>query len=162
MNSSFFIASSPFVLGHFMNRHTKVAVFVAPVLMLLGYVLSDIYMENEASKSKVIALTVFGDCDVKNQKCNLKSGDFAVNVMDGGGITTVNSTYPLDTAILFLVDKNNETIPYQLGMKDSPYYWKRETPLGNYIQNKGDRYQLRIIVEIKGGKYFAEFYTQTY
>ncbi len=144
-----------------MNRHTKIAIFVAPILILLGYVLSDMYMEYEASKMKIVELTPFGHCDVKNQKCILKSGEFEINVMDDKGITTVNSTYPLDTATLFLVDKQNQAAPYQLGMKDSPYYWKRETPLGTLIANKGESHKLRVIIEIKGGKYFAEFYTQT-
>jgi len=144
-----------------MNRHTKVAIFVAPILILLGYVLSDMYMEHQASKTKIFELIPFGHCDVTNQKCILKSGEFEVNVMDERGITTVNSTYPLDTATLFLVDKENNPTHFQLGMKDSPYYWKRETPLGSLVANKGDSYKLRLIIEIKGGKYFAEFYTQT-
>jgi hypothetical protein len=144
-----------------MNRHTKVALFVAPVLILLGYVLSDLYMENEASKTKIVELVPFGHCDVKNQKCVLKSGEFEVNVMHENGITTVNSTYPLDTATLFLVDKQSKASSYPLGMKDSPYYWKRETPLGSFVSEKGASYKLRLIIEIKGGKYFAEFYTQT-
>lgn len=144
-----------------MNRHSKTALFVAPILILLGYVLSDIYMEQEASKTKIVELVPFGHCDVKNQKCVLKSGEFEVNVMDSGGITTINSTYPLDTATLFLVDKNNHATHYQLAMKDNPYYWKRETPLGGFVANKGDKYKLRLIIEIKGGKYFAEFYSQT-
>jgi hypothetical protein len=29
------------------------------------------------------------------------------------------------------------------------------------IANKGESYKLRLIIEIKGGKYFSEFYTQT-
>lgn len=144
-----------------MNRHTKIAIFVAPILILLGYVLSDMYVEYEASKTKIVELVPFGHCDVKNQKCVLKSGEFEINVMDENGITTVNSTYPLDTATLFLVDKKNQTKLYQLGMKDSPYYWKRETPIGTLLSNKGDSAKLRVIIEIKGGKYFAEFYTQT-
>lgn len=144
-----------------MNRHTKIAIFVAPILVLLGYVLSDMYMEHEANKTKIVELVPFGHCDVKHHKCVLKSGEFEINVMDENGITTVNSTYPLDTATLFIVSKNSQSSPYQLGMKDSPYYWKRETPLGSLIVNKGDSAKLRVIIEIKGGKYFAEFYTQT-
>ncbi|MGB1199387.1 MAG: hypothetical protein ACPG46_10090 [Thalassotalea sp.] len=143
-----------------MNRHTKTAMFVAPILILGGYILSDMYIENKAHEAKLIELQPFGHCDVINQKCVLKSGEFEVNVMHENGITTVNSTYPLDTATLFLVDNANKASFYQLGMKDTPYYWKRETPLGELVVNKGDKYKLRLIAEIKGGKYIAEFYTQ--
>ena len=73
----------------------------------------------------------------------------------------MNSTYPLDTATLFLVDSEGQPTTYRLGMKDSPYYWKRETPLGNYIEKAGQGYTLRFIGEIKGARYIAEFQTLT-
>ncbi len=144
-----------------MNKHTKTAIFVAPILIVLGFALADLWEENNANKARAFELVPFGHCDVTNQKCILKSGEFEVNVMNDNGITTVNSTFPIDTATLFLVDKNSEATAYPLGMKDSPYYWKRETPLGKLVAHKGDNYKLRLIIEIKGGKYFSEFYTQT-
>jgi len=144
-----------------MNKHTKIAIFIAPILAILGFALADLWAENEASQIKMVELVPFGHCDVNNQKCILKSGEFEVNISDKSGITTVNTTYPLDKATLFLVDEKNHPTAYPLGMKGNPYYWKRETPLGSYIAQKGAKYKLRIILEIKGGKYFAEFYTQT-
>lgn len=144
-----------------MNKHTKIAILVAPILTIIGFALADLWEESEAKKVRAFELVPFGHCDVSNQKCVLKSGEFEINVMDEKGITTVNSTFPIDKATLFLVDKENQATPFPLGMKDSPYYWKRETPLGTYISNKGESYKLRVIIEIKGGKYFSEFYTQT-
>jgi len=144
-----------------MNRHTKIAIIVAPILTILGFALADLWEENKASQVRTFELVPFGHCDVTNQKCILKSGSFEVNVMDENGITTVNSTFPIDTATFFIVDKNNQATAFPLGMKDSPYYWKRETPLGRLVAKKGDNYKLRLIIEIKGGKYFSEFYTQT-
>ncbi|GAA5135062.1 hypothetical protein [Thalassotalea piscium] len=144
-----------------MNRHTKTALFVAPILILGGYILSDMYLENKAHENKVIQIQQEGHCDVINQRCILKAEEFEVNVTHENGITTVNSTYPLDTATFFIVDQSDKAQYYRLGMKDSPYYWKRETPLGKLVANKGDKYKLRLIAEIKGGKYIAEFYTQT-
>lgn len=144
-----------------MNRHTKTALYVAPILILGGYILSDMYLEDKAHDNKVIQLQQDGHCDVVNQQCILNSGEFEVNVTHNKGITTVNSSYPLDTATLFLVNNEDKADFYQLGMKESPYYWKRETPLGELVANKGDKYKIRLIAEIKGGKYIAEFYTQT-
>lgn len=144
-----------------MNRHTKIAILVAPILTIIGFALADLWEEHAAKEVRAFELVPFGHCDVSHKKCILKSGEFEINVMDEKGITTINSTFPIDTATLFLVNKEGQATPYQLGMKDSPYYWKRETPLGKYVKNKGDSYKLRVIIEIKGGKYFAEFYTQT-
>ncbi|MCP3675568.1 MAG: hypothetical protein GY829_14020, partial [Gammaproteobacteria bacterium] len=92
-----------------MNRHTKVAIFVAPILIVLGYIGSDFYMDQKASEKKVFSLSLDGTCDVLAEKCILKSGEFEVNVFDKDGITTVNTTFPLDSATLFLVDTTNNS-----------------------------------------------------
>lgn len=144
-----------------MNKHTKIAIFVAPILILGGYILSDMYIENKADENRIFELVPYGHCDVLNQKCILKSGEFEVNVFDKDGVTRINTTFPLDTATLFLVDEKNNPTTYQLGMIDSPYYWQRETSLRSLIPEKGQRYKLRLIANIKGGQYISEFYTQT-
>ena len=144
-----------------MNKHTKIAIFVAPILILGGYILSDMYIENKADENRIFELVPYGHCDVLNQKCILKSGEFEVNVFDEDGVTQINTTFPLDTATLFLVDEKNNPTTYQLGMIDSPYYWQRETSLRSLIPEKGQSYKLRLIANIKGGQYISEFYTQT-
>jgi len=144
-----------------MNRHLKVAFMVAPFLAVLGYVGADYYNESQAAKTKIIQLVPDGHCDIINKSCVLKSGEFKVNVSDEAGITEVNSTFPLDTATLFLVDENDKMTPYPLGMQKSPYYWRRDTKLRSLVSNKGDSYKLRLIAKIKGGQYISEFYTQT-
>ncbi len=144
-----------------MNRHLKVAFMVAPFLAILGYIGADFYNENEASKEKIIQLVPEGHCDIINQSCVLKSGEFKVNISDEDGLTEVNSTFPLDSATLFLVDKADKMTSYPLGMKKSPYYWRSKTELRSLVSNKGDSYKLRLIAKIKGGQYISEFYTQT-
>ena len=144
-----------------MNKHTKVAIIVAPILTILGFALADLWEENEAGKEKIIQLVPEGHCDIINQSCVLKSGEFKVNISDKEGVTEVNSTFPLDSATLFLVDKDDKMSPYPLGMQDTPYYWESPTHLRNVASGKGDSYKLRLIAKIKGGQYISEFYTQT-
>jgi hypothetical protein len=144
-----------------MNRHLKMAFMVAPFLAILGFVGADYYEESEAAKEKVTQLKPEGHCDIINKSCVLKSGEFKVNISDEGGITEVNSTFPLDTATLFLVDNEDNMTSYPLGMQKSPYYWRSKTQLRGFVSNKGDSYKLRLILKIKGGQYISEFYTQT-
>ncbi|KGJ94659.1 hypothetical protein [Colwellia psychrerythraea] len=144
-----------------MNKHLKLAFMVAPILAVVGFIAADYYEENEASENKIIMLEPEGHCDVANKSCVLISGEFKVNVSDEAGVTEVNSTFPLDSATLFLVDKSDKMTPFPLGMKKSPYYWRSNTPLGSLVANKGDSYKLRLIAKIKGGQYIGEFYTQT-
>lgn len=144
-----------------MNRHTKIALMVAPFLIVGGYIASDFYLENKADQERVFNMVPFGHCDVINEKCILKSGKFEVNIYDKAGTTTLNSTFPLDSATFFLVDSNNQASVYPLGMIDSAYYWQSPTPLRSKISGKGDKQKLRVIANIKGGQYIAEFYSQT-
>ncbi len=144
-----------------MNKHTKLAFMVAPILAVIGFIAADYYEENEASQVKIVQLAPEGHCDIANKNCVLISGDFKINVSDEAGVTEVNSTFPLDSATLFLVDKSDKMTAYPLGMKKSPYYWRSNTPLGDLLANPGDSYKLRLIAKIKGGQYIGEFYTQT-
>ena len=144
-----------------MNKHTRTAFVVAPILAVIGYIAADFYKEDQAEIEKVIQLVPFGDCDVLNQQCILKAGDFEVNVFDKDSLTTVNSTFPLGSATLFLVDENNHPTAYPLGMIQSPYYWHTETNLRELIGHSGHGYKLRLVVNIKGGSYISEFHTKT-
>lgn len=144
-----------------MNKHTKTAFMVAPILAVLGFIGADFYEEDQAEEEKIIQLIPVEDCDVINNECILKAGDFEVNVFDKNNLTTVNSTFPLDTATLFLVDSNNKATAYPLGMIQSPYYWHTETNLRALIGEPGQAYKLRLVMNIKGGKYISEFYTKT-
>jgi hypothetical protein len=144
-----------------MNKHTRTAFMMAPLLAVIGYIAADYYEEDQAEKDKLIQLVPFGDCDVINQQCILKAGDFEVNVFDKDNLTTVNSTFPLDNATIFLVDKSNHPTAFPLGMIQSPYYWRTDTNLRELIGNSGQRYKLRLVANIKGGSYISEFYTTT-
>ncbi|MFT2090579.1 hypothetical protein [Paraglaciecola sp. 2405UD69-4] len=144
-----------------MNKHTKIAFMVAPILAVIGYIAADYYVEDQAEEAKVVELLPYESCDVINQTCILKSGDFEVNVFDKNKLTTVNSTFPLDSATLFLVDENDQATPYPLGMIQSPYYWHTETNLRALAGSPGQSYKMRLVLNIKGGSYISEFYTTT-
>ncbi|MFT7681481.1 MAG: ethanolamine utilization microcompartment shell protein EutS [Moritella dasanensis] len=141
-----------------MNKHTKVAVLVAPLLAVLGYVASDYFIENDADEIKLITLVPESSCAVLAGECVLISGDFKVNVFDKAGSTVINSTFPLDEAVLFLVDGNNNATPYPLTQVQSNYYWQAQTPLRELAATSAS-YKLRLIASIKGGNYISEFET---
>lgn len=145
-----------------MNKHTKIALFVAPVLIILGYILSDIYLENNAYNDKVVQLLPVGNCDVLNKSCVLEADDLQVSIYDENGTTFINSTFQLTKATLFLVDINGQSTVVEMTQHNNAFYWKQETQLRQLTSNSGDKYKLRLIAEIKGGKYISEFYTKTF
>ncbi|QUM81026.1 hypothetical protein HWV01_12405 [Moritella sp. 5] len=141
-----------------MNKHTKVAVLVAPLLAVLGYIASDYLIENDADKAKLITLIPESSCEVLAGGCVLISGDFKINVFDKAGSTVVNSTFPLDEAVLFLVDEDNTATAFPLSQVQSNYYWQAQTPLRE-LARTSTSYKLRLIASIKGGDYISEFET---
>jgi len=141
-----------------MNKHTKVAVLVAPLLAVLGYIASDYLIENDADKTKLITLIPESSCEVLVGGCVLISGDFKINVFDKAGSTVVNSTFPLDEAVLFLVNEDNTATAFPLSQVQSNYYWQAQTPLRE-LARTSTSYKLRLIASIKGGDYISEFET---
>ena len=140
-----------------MNKHTKIAIIIAPILAILGFAATDMYSEYKASDKRVFVMQVQDSCDIKAQKCILQSNEFLLSFTDNKGETVINTTYPLDTATLFLVDANDNVTSYPLGMNSSPYYWKAQTNLGSLIAQPGTVQKIRIIANIKGGSYISEF-----
>ncbi|MFT4924262.1 MAG: hypothetical protein ACI8WB_000340 [Phenylobacterium sp.] len=142
-----------------MNKHTKLAFLLAPLLLVGGYIASDLYLEHEADQQKIFNMAVQGECDIKAGLCVLQSGKFQLGFSDMDGITRINSTFPLDTATLFMVNGQGQATPHPLGMIQSPYYWQSKTKLGAAIAKPGASYKLRVIANIKGGSYIGEFVT---
>lgn len=144
-----------------MNKHTKIAIIIAPILAILGFAAADMYNEHKASEKRIFVMQVQDNCDIKAAKCILESDQFLLSFSNKDGKTVVNSTYPLDTATLLVVDKANAVTSYPLGMTTSPYYWRAKTNLAALISQPGSVQKLRIIANIKGGSYISEFTSTT-
>ncbi|MGB3725379.1 MAG: hypothetical protein WA981_06400 [Glaciecola sp.] len=143
-----------------LNRHTKIAIFVAPVLMVLGFAASDLWVENKAMKPKFFMMQPENNqCDILAKQCVLVVEDFKISVYLEDGLTTLNSTFPLDTATLFFVDENDNATTYRMGMKDSPYYWYQVTNIEDTA--RAGEQKVRLIATIKGGQYIAEFVSKS-
>lgn len=145
-----------------MNKHTKLALIVAPFLAVIGWIGSDIWVESQALKTSFFTLEPeAGYCDVMAKKCILVAGDVKLSVYEEAGKTTLNSTFPLDTATLFLVDQEESVTAYRMGMIDSPYYWYQSTDFAEQNARAGSTQKLRVIATIKGAKYIGEFTSRT-
>ena len=144
-----------------MNKHTKIAILIAPVLAILAFAATDMLTEYQASEKRIFVMQVQDKCDIKAKQCVLESDQFLLSFSDSDGQTVINSTYPLDTATLFIVDKTNKATSYPLGMITTPYYWRANTNLGELINKPGTVQKLRIIANIKGGSYISEFASTT-
>lgn len=144
-----------------MNKHTKTAILIAPILAVLSFAATDMYQEHQAAEKRIFVMQVQDQCDIQAKKCVLKADEFLLSFSQADGKTIVNSTYPLDTATLFIVDTDNQASVHPLGMTVTPYYWRANTDLERRIATVGASQKLRIIANIKGGSYIGEFTTTT-
>lgn len=139
-----------------MNKNLKMAIFIAPILIILGYIASDFYINNDANTKKIFSLSTEGKCEIFIKKCILRSGDFKINLFDKAGKTTINSTFPLNSVELFIVDNQNTMTQYNMTKVQTNYYWNANTPLRVNNETSKQPQTIRLIIKIKGSAYIAE------
>jgi len=139
-----------------MNKQIKLALFIAPFLIVGGYIASDQYVSYQANKGQLFNLTLQDECHLFTGDCILKSGDMLINITDEKGATKVNSSYPADKVALSLVSvKNKETI-YELEKAENFQYWQRDTAIRHAHLTEQSLKSLRVMVKIKGDLYLSE------
>ncbi|MEO1963239.1 MAG: hypothetical protein ABGX64_05670 [Cycloclasticus sp.] len=138
-----------------MNKHSKLALLLAPFLIIGGYIASDQYIAYNDNKTRIFTLLVSSECDIFKRGCILESGNMQINITHNKGITKANTSFPVDSVLIsHLHVDGNETI-YSLNKAGSFQYWERETDLGNAISNDLN-YTLRVVIKQKGRVYLCE------
>jgi len=139
-----------------MKRHFKLAVLLLPFLVIAGFIVSDIYLENKANQTKLFQLKLIEQCNIFHGQCRLKAEEFELNIEDDAGLITINTSFPLDNITLFVANKDKTVTTYPLKMKGNRYYWQQNSLQSSNLVAKKNAIKLRLIAEIKGGRYIAE------
>lgn len=139
-----------------MNKDKKLAIILAPFLLVGGYVVSDQYIESKANEEKMFALAADGECALLSGDCILQSGDMQINITDDNGITRSNTSFPVDTVVISLVYNSGREVIYELEKAANPQYWERKTDIREALTQQTAT-TLRVIIKRKGSMYFSEF-----
>lgn len=140
-----------------MTRDQKIAVFLAPFLLVGGYVASDFYLESKDNQTRLFTLQHQGNCQMFIGDCILQSGDMQINVTDRDGITQGNTSYPVDSVALSLVYNDGREVIYGLEKEKNPQYWSRQTDISKAFREENSASRLRLVVRLKGSTYLSEF-----
>jgi hypothetical protein len=140
-----------------MNRDQKIALFLAPFLLVGGYVASDFYLESKDNETRLFTLQHQGECQMFSGNCILHSGDMQINITDSNGITTGNTAYPVDSVAVSLVYSDGREVIYGLEKDKNPQYWSRETDIGKAFREEKSADRLRLVIRRKGSTYLSEF-----
>lgn len=140
-----------------MNRDKKLAIILAPFLLVGGYIVSDQYIEYKQHEPRLFALSGINECLMFSADCVLQSGDMKINITDENGITKANTSYPVDSVAISLVYNDGREIIYGLEKTTSPQYWEKKTDIRTAITQSRTATILRVVVTLKGSTYFSEF-----
>jgi len=140
-----------------MNRDKKLAIILAPFLLVGGYVVSDLYIESKAHEIRLFELKSAEKCDMFDGNCILQSGDMQINITDENSITKANTSFPVDTVAISLVYNDGKEVIYGLDEAANPQYWERETDIRSALTQSKTATKLRVVIKSKGNTYFSEF-----
>jgi hypothetical protein len=143
------------------NRHTVIAMLVAPVLAIGAYYAIDI-LYGERPQSAVpgqdYPLAEKPGCRYAGGECALKNADFEVQISfrpgtDGRAALWLESAHPLDGVVAALVTPEAGEVEPQALRRAAPdgRSWIIETP-----QPRADLDRVRIVASAAGARYFGE------
>ncbi len=144
-----------------MTRDKKVALFIAPFLLIGGYIAADYYAQyqaaEEAKQKKTYELTLQEPCNVTNKPCLLTHDNLQLKLSGREGVTTLESSYPLDTVNFSYLDAAGEH-RYQFSQVENRQQWSAAMTLAD-PPGQVSPLTLRLIVSINSAYYFSEFFT---
>jgi len=136
----------------------KLAIIIAPFLLVGGYIAGDYYEEKKAASKNLFQMKVDGKCDIVSDKCTLKHEKLTLNLSDKNGFTQIDSNYALDSAGLSIIESSSKELQYPLTPDIGRTYWQASTELAS-LSETSPELKIRIIVTVNKGFYFSEFIT---
>ncbi len=141
-----------------MNSHTKMAIFIAPFLVVGGYIAADYYKQEQAESRNLFELSIEGHCNLLKNPCILKNEQLTLTLSNKNNITIIKSNHPLEEVILSFVDKANKETRYQMKPDKNNQFWQSET-LASSLLRQSPELKMRLISLVNKGYYFGEFYS---
>lgn len=145
-----------------MNRHTKLAIILAPFLAIGGYIATDYYAKIQSETERFLKLAPQGECYILKDECKLGNGKFMISLAEKNGAIHLATTHPIDHAVISLVSGSSGTNPnieneklYQLKQNKNRLNWTLDTRLTDTPKLDAIN-TLRLLITIKKTSYLAE------
>lgn len=139
-----------------MNRHLKIALFMAPFLALMTYGLTGFYYEPQLPKGDY-QLTMAGDCQPFAGSCVFRSGAFEMTLISS--LKTENKqlallpNQTLQTLSLALADDTGQYRQIKMIKLNDGKYW--QTDLGGVLSLDNFSY-FRLAMSAEASQYYIE------
>lgn len=145
-----------------MNRHTKLAIFLAPFLLIGGYIAADYYanyeIQQQLVQKQMIQLSVLDSCDLNNDKCVLKNNEVTLSLAKHNNTLQISSTKAAEKIVISFEGVSNvekENVYHLTNTDLSKKIWQINGNVNNL--SSSNKTQLRLVAVIDNTYYFAEF-----
>ncbi len=151
-----------------MSPHLKVAIIIAPLLLIGGYIIADYYqtskeekyLASEAQRIPAFELEIASRCAIPEQACKFKKDDLTLTLTVDNYDYRIESSHELDGITIGLAQADRETRTIQMLQLSGPTSWT--APVRRLTNLKTDAPLLmRIAAASKGKRYYAEFQIDT-
>ena len=146
-----------------MNKHKRIAILVAPLLVIGGFIAADYYQQRQAEK--LPRLQASGDCRPLQGSCRLEAGELQLNIsmqqpeQQGFFTLVLDSSQPLEDVLIAVGNGNPDAMPVRLEAGDQAMHWQKPLLLDRQLNI--EKLILRLVVTYKGINYFAEISAKT-
>ena len=141
-----------------LNPQLKTAIFIAPFLLIGGFVAMDYYTKEDPPDNTLYQLHAVNQrCDFSNNSCLFRNDDLQLSVtleerLDNGSNTIrVTSGQALKGVAIALTDIDDESAPVSMVSTDGRQHWRISIQVPPTIFP-----YLRLVVSTDKGLYYAE------
>ncbi len=143
-----------------MNRHLKAAFFVAPFLLIGGYIIADYYQTEKvkdlrAAKYALHELKSNSECKLEREQCMLHSDKLLLDIFVAANRYRVVSNMPLDNVTMALAQSDRETRAVSLIPHEGQRQWSMAVRKLTNLDKDNDLL-LRIVATDGNDQYYAE------
>lgn len=144
-----------------MNIHQKLAIGLAPFLLLGGWIAADYWDNAKKQKEQVHVLSLDQPCLISSNQCSLEFPGLKIRLqsedLSGSRTFRVLSSSELD-GVLIALGENEDAPPVMLMPVENKRQWRVTLPSNELPADS--HYAVRMAFRNKAGQYTAEFDAQ--
>jgi hypothetical protein len=139
-----------------MNKHTKIAVLIAPFLAIGGYVASGYYLDSIADKEQLLKLKLEAPCNLIQSPCKLTADHLLLELSLKDNRLSLATSHPLNQATVSILNTADNESVHRLTTADKGHKWQsKESVLTASSTTKNAT--VRIHAVIQNLNYLHEF-----
>jgi hypothetical protein len=142
-----------------MNRHTKLALIIAPFLAIGGYGATDYYMRNKSHDEQLLKLNLEGECNLTSRPCTLTADQISIELHHSGQETQLKTTFPLDLVTVSFTDANGKESIHHMIPDEFRLNWHADTQFADLQNAAAGPITVRLGAIYNNLKYLHEFRT---